>query len=304
MREVIPDTAAAPQSRWRGALRCTPVRLVLLFALLAAVDIGCQLLGALVVHQTPMPGVLRGLTRVGAAGILSAVMVGSYRWLVRATEQRTPQELGRRGSVKALAAGTAGGAALFGFVYALLWVLGAAQLQGFGGYSGLAGALAVAIASAVGEEVVFRGVVFRLLEERLGTTLALLLSASAFGAVHAANNGATWVSTLAIALESGVLLGVAYAATRTLWLPIGLHFGWNFTEGGIFGAAVSGGHSTGLLVAPLSGPPLITGGTFGPEASLVAVAVSLAASAALAGLALHRGLWRSRQWPGHSARAL
>jgi hypothetical protein len=70
----------------------------------------------------------------------------------------------------------------------------------------------------------------RLLEDRSGTTIALILSAAAFTFVHAGNHGATWVSTLSIALESDALMGLAYAATRTLWPPIGLHFGWNFTE--------------------------------------------------------------------------
>lgn len=77
-----------------------------------------------------------------------------------------------------------------------------------------------------------------------------------------------------------MLLGLAYAATRTLWLPIGLHFGWNFTEGGIFDAS-------------LAGPPLITGGAFGPEASLAALVVSLSASIALAWYTVHSGRWRA-----------
>jgi hypothetical protein len=92
------------------------------------------------------------------------------------------------------------------------------------------------------------------------------------------NSGATTVSTVAIALEAGVLLGAAYAACGSLWLPIGLHFGWNFTEGGVFGVAVSGRKAgAGIVNMPLSGSALWTGGQFGPEASLVAVAVCLVA---------------------------
>jgi hypothetical protein len=72
-----------------------------------------------------------------------------------------------------------------------------------------------------------------------------------------------------------------------------LHFGWNLTEGGIFGAAVSGGQYSGLIVAPLSGPPFITGGAFGPEASIAAVAVSLGASGA--GPRLAPVSWQTRQ---------
>jgi len=114
--------------------------------------------------------------------------------------------------------------------------------------------------------------------------------------VHAGNAGASWISTLAIALEAGVLLGIAYAATRSLWLPIGVHFGWNFTEGGIFGAAVSGAHYQGLIGASLSGPTWLTGGAFGPEASLPALSVSLCASAALGWYVVRQMAWRPAPW--------
>jgi membrane protease YdiL (CAAX protease family) len=182
--------------------------------------------------------------------------------------------------------------------------LGTVSFAGSGGFAGVGHAFANAMAAAVGEEIVFRGVVYRRLEERLGTTIALVVSAAAFGLVHAGNPGANWASTLAIALESGVLLGLAYAATRSLWLPIGLHFGWNFTEGGIFGAAVSGGQNSGLINAPLAGPPLITGGAFGPEASLAAIAVSLSASIALAWYVVHTGRWRPPRWRSRRTEAV
>src|SRR5262249_39839900 len=115
---------------------------------------------------------------------------------------------------------------------------------------------------------------------------------SVFGLLHAANPGATVVSTVAIALEAGALLGMAYAASRSLWLPIGLHFGWNFTEGGLFGAAVSGGHSQGVINSTIAGPALVTGGLFGPEASVIAVAVCLFATVVLSVSAVRRGRWR------------
>jgi hypothetical protein len=113
-----------------------------------------------------------------------------------------------------------------------------------------------------------------------------------FGLLHAANPGATPVSTVAIALEAGALLGVAYSASGSLWLPIGLHSGWNFTEGGVFGTAVSGGQSHGLIESVLSGPTLVTGGTFGPEASVIAVAVCLAATAVAGVWTVRHGRWR------------
>jgi len=280
-------------SRLSAVFRSFAGRLVLLFVALAALDAACQLAGRLLVHRTSAS--LRDLTRVATALILSALMVAAYRWLVRALEGRSADELGLEGAGRGLAVGTAAGLSLFGFIYLALWSLGAVTFQGYAGLSGIGRALMMAIASAVGEEILFRGVVFRLLEERLGSAAALVLSAAFFGCAHGANPGATWISALAIALEAGVLLGLAYMTTRSLWLPIGLHFAWNFAEGGIFGAAVSGEQSQGIIVAPLSGSPLITGGAFGPEASLPAVAVSLIASALLAAWAVRTGGWRAWQ---------
>jgi hypothetical protein len=97
------------------------------------------------------------------------------------------------------------------------------------------------------------------------------------------------LSTIAIALEAGVLLALAYATTNRLWLPIGLHAGWNFAEGTIFGTSVSGHAATpSLLRGALQGPAALTGGSFGPEASVVAILVCLAASAAFAVVVIRR----------------
>ena len=294
----MPDiTPASPgrTTRLPAALSSMPVQLVLMFILLAALDLTCQLLGARLVRAAPGP--LRAEAAVLGALLLSVAMIAAYRYLVHVLERRTAVELQLRASAaRQPAGGVAAGAALFMLVYLILWAVGAVTFGGFNGLAGVGIALAVAIASAVGEEIVFRGVVFRRLESALGTSVALLISAGVFGLLHAGNTGATWTSTLAIALESGVLLGITYAATRSLWLPIGLHFGWNFTEGGIFGAAVSGGQNSGLINAPLAGPPLITGGAFGPEASLAALVVSLSASIALAWYVVHTGRWRPPRW--------
>jgi uncharacterized protein len=271
-----------------------PVQLVLLFLLLTAIDIACQLLRVWLVRVAP-PG-LRDVAWLLGALVLSVVMIGAYRWLVGALEQRRAEELGGGFALRGLSGGALAGAALFALVYLALWAAGAASSAGFNGFAGLGRALGVAIESATGEEILFRGVLFRRLEGALGTTLALALSAIAFALVHVGNAGASWISTLAIALESGVLLGIAYAATRSLWLPIGLHFGWNFTEGGIFGAAVSGGQYQGLIALRLSGPPWLTGGAFGPEASLPAIIVALCASAALGWYAVRRGAWQPPSW--------
>lgn len=217
-----------------------------------------------------------------------------YALLVRLFEGRWPRELALRPGAGQLAVGAAIGFGLFSAVYAVLTVLGVASWQGFNGFGGVAPMLLLAITAGVGEELLFRGVVFRLLEESFGTLVALALSAALFGLMHAGNPGATTVSTVAIALEAGVMLAAAYAWTRNLWLPIGIHLAWNFTEGGVYGAAVSGGKSQGMFSVALSksASPLITGAAFGPEASLVALAICLCAGAAFLVAAVRAGRWR------------
>jgi membrane protease YdiL (CAAX protease family) len=212
---------------------------------------------------------------------------------VRTLEGRRPAELAPTPGAALFLAGLLLGGALFAVVIGLLAVAGVARIGAWQGTARLAPALSVALGSAVGEEIVFRGVLFRLVEERAGTTVGIVVSAVLFGVVHCLQPGANLISILAIALEAGVLLALAFAATRSLWAPIGLHLGWNFTEGGVFGQAVSGGQAHGLIASTLHGGPFVTGGAFGPEASLTAMAVSLLASAALAGTTLRRGEWRA-----------
>jgi hypothetical protein len=108
----------------------------------------------------------------------------------------------------------------------------------------------------------------------------LASSAIVFGAMHAVVDHGSLASGIAVALEAGVLLSLAFWASRTLWLPIGLHFGWNVTLGGVFGGAVSGSSVPGVVVPEIVGPTWLTGGAFGLEASVPAVLVCLAASAA------------------------
>jgi uncharacterized protein len=85
------------------------------------------------------------------------------------------------------------------------------------------------------------------------------------------------VSSTAISLEAGVMLAAAYMVTRRVWLAIGIHIAWNFAQSGIFGVATSGVESAGYLQGNLNGPTILSGGTFGPEASIVAVVVCFAA---------------------------
>jgi uncharacterized protein len=211
-------------------------------------------------------------------GILLALLVlATYIAASKWIEHRAPTELNIRHLLPEAAAGFVVGLVLFSSVMAILWAAGVYHPTGRGTVNGLAAGFVAALVAGIVEETMFRGLLFRLSSKVLGTWGALLLTATLFGAAHAFNPGATASSSLAIALEAGVLLGAAYAARQSLWLPIGLHIGWNFTEGSVFSMSVSGGTmNAGLLRGSLSGPRILTGGQFGPEASIVAVVVCLA----------------------------
>jgi membrane protease YdiL (CAAX protease family) len=140
------------------------------------------------------------------------------------------------------------------------------------------------------EELLFRGILFRVIEQRIGTWASLALTGLLFGAAHLFNANATLWTASAIAIEAGFMLAAAYAATRNLWVPIGVHFGWNYAQGGIFSTSVSGQDAPqGLLDGVTSGPYLLSGGEFGPEASAYSVLAGVLVTAVFLWLARRRG---------------
>ncbi|QKG23716.1 Abortive infection protein [Actinomadura verrucosospora] len=225
---------------------------------------------------------------LGAATAVLAPVV--YAWVVRRTERRAPVEVAAKGAGAAVGRGMLIGFGMFGAVIANIAFLGDYRVDGFGSVPGAVGLLGFMAAAAVTEELLFRGVLFRIVEGRIGTWAALALTGLLFGLSHLTNEHATLWGAIAIAVEAGGMLAAAYAATRNLWVPIGLHFAWNFAESGIFGTEVSGnGASKGLLDGSTSGPSPITGGEFGPEASLYAVGAGLVLTGAFLWLAHRRG---------------
>ena len=199
----------------------------------------------------------------------------AYVGFVRLVERRRAGELSGKGAVRETGAGIGVGVALLTVSVAILAALGYYQVTGSNPVSAILPTLAMAIAAGYVEEVVFRGVLFRIIEESLGTWIALALTSLMFGFAHMMNPNATLFSSFAIAMEAGVLLGAAYVLTRRLWLAVGIHFAWNFTQGGVFGGRVSGITMDGLLESQLSGPTLLSGGEFGVEASIFALVLGV-----------------------------
>lgn len=224
-------------------------------------------------------------------GALTAVLgVLVYRWVVGRTERRPVTEVARKGAVGEGARGVMIGLALFGAVIVNIASAADYELNGLGSVTGAVTLFGVMTAAAVSEELLFRGILFRIIEERAGSWIALALSGLLFGLLHLVNPNATLWGAIAIAIEAGGMLAAAYVATRKLWLPIGLHFGWNFAESGIFSAGISGTNThQGLLDFTVSGPQLITGGDFGPEGSVYSVIWGVLLTAVFMWLAHRRG---------------
>jgi membrane protease YdiL (CAAX protease family) len=224
-------------------------------------------------------------------GVVTAVLaVFVYARVVRWSERRAPVEVAAKGATAAVGRGMLIGVGLFAAVIVNIAFMGGYRVVGQGSVGGAVGLVGFMAAAAVTEELIFRGILFRIIEERTGTWIALALTGVLFGLSHLANPHANLWGATAIAIEAGGMLAAAYAATRTLWLPIGLHFGWNFAAAGIFGAEVSGnGAPQGLLNSVMSGPALLTGGEFGPEASAYSVVFGLLLTFAFMWLARRRG---------------
>jgi membrane protease YdiL (CAAX protease family) len=205
----------------------------------------------------------------------------AYFWYVRLIEKRSLQELGASGSTSELAMGLLIGFVIFSIIIAILWVLGFYRVTGLNGWSVILPAIVANVPSGFIQEIIFRGVIFRITRDWLGVWWALGISSLLFGLIHILSASATVESVIAITLEAGVLLAAAYMLTDRLWLPIGIHVAWDFANDGIFGvglAGISGGTMPGLLKANLTGPTLISGGAAGVEASIVSVIVILATS--------------------------
>lgn len=207
------------------------------------------------------------------------------RWAKRAA----PELAGRR-ALPGLLIGLASGIAFLLVSFGLIVALGGYEVRPSGGVgpAALFSVLVMVILSAVCEELAMRGCALQAVEQRFGWIAGLAASSVLFGVIHLVNPGATVWSAIAITLEAGLLIGAVFLLTRSLWVPIGLHAGWNLTES-LLGVPVSGTEPHGFLQVTPVGADLLTGGAFGLEASIVPVVLGVAASCVLLVVALRRG---------------
>jgi membrane protease YdiL (CAAX protease family) len=165
---------------------------------------------------------------------------------------------------------------LMGFIFLVEWSLGYLTFEGFAWQvedfssvlSGLGSGFAVFVMVAISEELLSRGYHLQNITEGTNLFWGLLISSSLFSVLHLTNpnSGLTAVAGL---IGAGIFLAFGWMRTGQLWLPIGLHLGWNFFEGNIFGFPVSGLETFRLIRHSIQGPVWLTGGAFGPEAGFI-----------------------------------
>jgi len=213
-----------------------------------------------------------------------------YRGYACFIEQRSVSELALPGMGRELGAGLLIGAVLYAACEMILMALRYYRIDGLNSMSFMVPAIAMALSSGVFEELLFRGVLFRSIETWFGSWAALVVSSLVFGLTHLVNPEATLKGALFIAVEAGILLAAAYMLTRRLWLSIGFHVAWNYTQSAIFSSIVSGNEAAqGLIRSTVDGPDLLTGGKFGVESSVLSLLLCTTTGIVMVMMAVKRG---------------
>ncbi|MBD3367257.1 MAG: CPBP family intramembrane metalloprotease [Candidatus Eisenbacteria bacterium] len=204
-----------------------------------------------------------------------------YTWLfLRVFDKRPLTDLGiswRPGAGADFARGCALAFVILTIIFVFSWTTGGIRVEGFARPAPdgtpvaayLLGAVVAFLAVGLYEELMFRGYVLQAIEDRGSKVAAIIISSLVFALLHSANPGADPMGILNTALI-GALLAAVYLRTRTLWMPIGFHFAWNFLLGYVYSLPVSGLPIHGMLeITELESESRLTGGSYGPEAGLL-----------------------------------
>lgn len=230
---------------------------------------------------------------LGLGLVAMAIYFAWGKWI----ERREVTELSLPGMPRQWGMGALLGFGLYSGCAGILMILGIYQIEGFNPLSFMVPAIAMSVKSGIFEELVFRGVLFRSIEDLAGSWAAVVVSSLVFGFLHLLNPDATIAGAAYISIEAGVLLGAAYLLTRRLWMGIGFHMVWNYVQSAVYSGVVSGGvDEPGLLKAKIEGPHLLTGGSFGMELSLGALVLCTTAGVILLVKATRRGHIQPPPW--------
>ena len=275
--------SSPPAGLVRRILASPPARLLLLgFVLLMMMGLNSDVMTS---YADDPSKAAQHIIALAIAGF--AVYIGHAHFI----ERRAVSELATTGLGREFGIGLLVGAGLYAVCEGMLMVLGIYRIEGLNPLRYLIPGVAMAVSSSVFEELLFRGVLYRSVEAWFGSWAALVVSALVFGLTHLLNPEATLEGALFIAVEAGILLGAALMLTRRLWLSIGFHMAWNYTQSAIFSSIVSGNEAqAGWIRSTVQGPDLLTGGKFGVESSILALVLCTTTGIVMLVMAVRRGL--------------
>lgn len=227
------------------------------------------------------PGKLTGngeAFNLAIAIIQCTLAVWCYILLYRYFEKRQITELNSASFIRNAMPGFLTGILLQSLIVLILYLAGGYVILRINPASFMVPSFTVALTAGFVAEIIIRGILFRLIESRLGTVITICIMILLFLLLHIGGKGPTMLSALAISMQAGFLLSAVYVMTRNLWFPIFLHFAWDFAEPGIFGA-INPGNSIekSLFTSQVSGPDILTGGSQGPVNSIQSLLLCLLA---------------------------
>lgn len=265
-------SAGIPRASLGKRLLANPFVRILLAV---AASVGTMALLLMLSEIVPKPMRVAWPTLLAAAGCMAG-----YRFYVRKVEKRTPAEASGPGVLRELGTGIGIGAALAVGVAGVLLLCGALQMQGLGDWRAIFKPLPEQIIVATFEELVFRAILFRIVEQRWGLRIAVVSNVLLFALAHLPNEHVSVVAVLVTAAAGAGLLGV-YLLTRRVWIAMGMHFAWNYLFDALLSVPVSGHAARGWIQVVPAGPEWLSGGAYGVEGSVVTLLAWAAAAVVL-----------------------
>lgn len=252
------------------------VRIIIAIALLIPVFLLSKLVRNYI--TSPAPEEIRIYFAYMEAILFFFVFLIAYALYVKYFEKRRALEISSKRFINEFGKGFIISMVLVGLTVAFLAVDGSYMIAGWNPDRRVVIDLFIKfMMGALLEELIFRLIIFKLTEELLGTWIALGTQALLFGFAHMANENATLFTAFSVIVVGGILYTAAFIYTRRIWLALGLHAGWNYFQSGIFGMPNSGTAYKGLIIPDIQGREEITGGSWGIEASYIAIILALIA---------------------------
>ena len=265
--------------QWRRVLRHPVVHmLAAALAMLLSLALSFALMEALLPKDV----------RVAWPNLVAALACAlGYLAYANRIERREVTELSSDGALAEWSRGAGLGVLLGLLTLAPLWGLGVYRIEGFGDGFQLIKQVPEMLLVSVFEELLIRGVIFRIAEQAWGSRRALVLSTIIFVAAHLPGE----ISLLGalVTTAASLALTAAFQISRRLWLPMGMHFAWNYLFSAVFSVPVSGHEAKGWMQGSMNGPGWLSGGAYGVEASAIALLVWAVAGALLLRQAHTRG---------------